>query len=337
MAVSSGPRKVTIADVARRAGVSKTTVSHVLSGNRPVAGGTRQRVERAVRDLGYRPDGLARGLRIRRSHTVALILPDMTNPFYPVLARGLEDELAGLGYRTFVCNTDAEPSREAEYVLDVFDRRVDGIVLVSFHLGAQDLAAVLDAGMPVVSVGADVIDDPRVDVVRADDERGAFEATSHLVARGHRSIAMIEGAKGTGLLRNLGYRRALEASGLRFDSSITVSGAWTRSGGAKAMLELLWVDLAPTAVFCANDVMAIGAMDVASDSGLTVGRDVAIVGYDDIEAAALVRPGLTTMMNPAYDTGRVAGELLAERMTGAHTGGRRTVVLPCRLIERDSS
>jgi LacI family transcriptional regulator len=103
------------------------------------------------------------------------------------------------------------------------------------------------------------------------------------------------------------------------------------------MLELLWVDPAPTAVFCANDVMAIGAMDVASDAGRTVGRDVAIVGYDDIEAAALVRPGLTTMMNPAYDTGRVAGELLAERMTGAHTGGRRTVVLPCRLIERDSS
>ena len=337
MGLPSAPRKVTIADVARRAGVSKTTVSHVLSRKRPVAEGTRRRVERAVAKLGYRPDGLARGLRTRRSHTVALILPDITNPFYPVLARGLEDSLAGAGYRTFVCNTDAHQANELEFVFDVFHRRVDGIVLVSYFLTADRLRGVLDTGMPLVSIGGEVIDDPRVDVVRADDERGAFDATAHLVARGHRVIAMIEGAEGSGLPRTLGYRRALEAGGIPFDPARTAHGGWTRSGGAKAMQELLLVDPVPTAVFCGNDLMAIGAMDAARDAGLVIGRDLALVGYDDIEAAALVHPALTTMLNPAYETGRVAGELLVERMSGTYQGPRRTVILPCRLIERESS
>jgi len=330
-------RKVTIADVAERAGVSKTTVSHVLSRNRPVASGTSARVELAVAELGYRPDGLARSLRTRRSHTVALIIPDITNPFYPVLARGLEDSLAQVGYRTFVCNTDAEEEQELEYISDAFHRRVDGVVLVTFCLTADRLPRVLESGMPLVSIGGEIIDHPRVDVVRADDERGAFDATSHLIRRGHRNIAMIQGPEGSGLPRNQGYRRAMEAAGIPFDPRRTRAGGWTRSGGAKAMQDLLLMEPAPNAVFCGNDLMAIGAMDTARDAGLVIGRDLALVGYDDIEAAALVHPGLTTMLNPAYDTGRVAGELLLERMTGGYQGERRSVVLPCRLIERESS
>ena len=150
-------RKVTIADVAERAGVSKTTVSHVLSRNRPVASGTSARVELAVAELGYRPDGLARSLRTRRSHTVALIIPDITNPFYPVLARGLEDGLAQAGYRTFVCNTDSEEEQELEYISDAFHRRVDGVVLVTFYLTADRLPHVLESGMPLVSIGVLVL------------------------------------------------------------------------------------------------------------------------------------------------------------------------------------
>jgi LacI family transcriptional regulator len=327
--------RTTISEVAERAGVSRTTVSHVLSGNRPVATRTRERVERTIEELGFRPNGLARSLRIKRSDTVALIIPDITNPFYPVVARGLDDAMSGR-YRTYICNTDAIRERELEFVEDVFDRHVDGMVIVAFQIGASDLRHILDLGMPVVSLGGSV-DDERVDVVLTDDEHGAFEATRHLIARGHERIGMIRGAEGTDLQRFAGYRRALETEGMQFDPALTAIGGWTRREGSDAMRSLLAVPDPPKAVFSANDLMAIGAMDAATEAGLSLPRDLALVGYDDIEAAALVSPPLTTVVNPAYEAGLAAGRLLADRMTGGYTGERREIVLPSRLVERGST
>jgi LacI family transcriptional regulator len=333
-----GPgERVTIEAVAARAGVSKTTVSHVLSGNRPVAPETRARVESAVAEMAYRPDGLARSLRTRRSHMVALIIPDITNPFYPVLARGLEDCLVPSGYLPFICSTDAKPDLERDFVADVVSRRVDGIVMVSFHPEEARMSRVIESGMPVVSVGGGVLDDPRIDVVQADDERGAFDAVTHLLRRGHRCIAMIEGAPGSGLSRNAGYAHALEAAGIAPDAAVAVPGHWTREGGRGAMRRLLAARPRPTAVFCANDLMALGAIDEIAAAGLEVGGEVAIVGYDDIEAAGLLASGLTTVSNPAYETGREAGRLLLERMTGSYEGPQRRVVVPCTLVERGSA
>ena len=328
--------RVTIGDVARHAQISKTTVSHVLSGKRPVAPPTRARVEAAIRELGYRPDGLARSLRTQRTHMIALVIPDITNPFYPLLARGLEDGMAG-AYRTFICNSDRHPEREQEFLEDVADRRADGIVLDSFTLSPEWIEEVVTEGVPVVRIGTTVIDDPGYDTVHADDERGAFEATTHLIERGHRRIAMIQGPPGAGGQRNEGYRRALEAWDTPADPSLVVSGAWTRAGGAAAAARLLQLGDPPTAIFCANDLMAMGAMDAARDLGLTVPGDVALVGYDDVEAAAMVSPPLTTVSNPAYETGLLAGILLRERITGEYRGEPRTVTLPCRLIERSTS
>jgi LacI family transcriptional regulator len=327
--------RTTIAEVAERAGVSRTTVSHVLSGNRPVAPTTRDRVERTIDELGFRPNGLARSLRIQRSDTIALIIPDITNPYYPVLARGLDDAMSG-GYRTYICNTDAVRERELEFVADVSDRHVDGMVIVPFQIGAADLAPFLDMGMPIVCLGGRV-DDQRVDAVLTDDEHGAFEATRHLILRGHARVAMIRGAEGTDLPRFAGYRRALDTSGLALEPGLTAVGDWTRPGGARAMRELFATPDAPTAVFSANDLMAIGAMDAAREAALSIPADLALVGYDDIEAAALVDPPLTTVLNPAYEAGRAAGRLLAERMTGGYSGERREVVLQTRLVDRGSA
>jgi LacI family transcriptional regulator, galactose operon repressor len=327
--------RTTIAEVAELAGVSRTTVSHVLSGNRPVAAPTRERVERTIEELGFRPNGLARSLRNKRSDTVALIIPDITNPFYPVLARGLDDAMSGR-YRTYICNTDADRERELEFAADVSDRHVDGIVIVAFQIGAPELRHILDQGMPVVSLGGGV-DDRRVDVVLTDDEHGAFEATHHLILRGHTRIGMIRGAEGTDIPRFTGYRRALETRGIPFDAELTTIGDWTRPGGARGMRELLTVPDPPTAVFSANDLMAIGAMDAARDTGLSLPEDLALVGYDDIEAAALVSPSLTTVVNPAYEAGQAAGRLLADRMTGGYRDERREVVLRSRLVERGST
>lgn len=208
-------RRPTIAEVAVRAGVSQTTVSHVVTGNRPVAAATRTRVERAVEELGYRPNGLARSLRMRRTHTVALIIPDITNPFYPTLARGLDDAL-GVQYRALICNTDADRERERAFAADVSDRSADGIVIVAFRIAARDLDDILSSGMPVVSIG-DRIDDPRVDLVLPDDEHGSFEATRHLVSTGHDRIGLIWEPKGPGRHRLEGYRRALREAGIPFD------------------------------------------------------------------------------------------------------------------------
>ncbi len=334
-AIMARNSRTTIAEVAELAGVSRTTVSHVLSGNRPVAATTRERVERTIDQLRFRPNGLARSLRIQRSDTIALIIPDITNPFYPVLARGLDDAMSGR-YRTYVCNTDAVREHELEFVADVSDRHVDGMVIVPFQIEAPDLSHILDLGMPVVSLGGRV-DDPRVDVVLTDDEHGAFEATRHLVLRGHRRVGMIRGAEGTDLQRFTGYRRALDVTGIPFESGLTAIGDWTRPGGSRAMHALLAVPDPPTAVFSANDLMAIGAMDAARDAGLSLPGDLALVGYDDIEAAALVSPPLTTVVNPAYEAGRAAGRLLADRMTGGYTGERREVVLHSRLVDRGST
>lgn len=327
--------RTTIAEVAEVAGVSRTTVSHVLSGNRPVAAPTRERVERTIDELGFRPNGLARSLRIKRSDTVALIIPDISNPFYPVLARGLDDAMSGR-YRTYICNTDAVRERELEFAADVSDRHVDGMVIVAFQIGAPDLRHILDLGMPIVSLGGSV-DDRRVDVVLTDDEHGAFEATRHLILRGHKRVGMIRGAEGTDLQRFTGYRRALETKGVPFDPELTAIGDWTRPGGSRAMRALLAVPDPPTAFFSANDLMAIGAMDAAREAGLSLPGDLALVGYDDIEAAALVSPPLTTVVNPAYEAGRAAGRLLADRMTGGYMGERREVVLHSRLVERGST
>jgi LacI family transcriptional regulator len=330
-------RRVTIADVAHHAGVSKTTVSHVLSGRRPVAFATSERVEASIRELGYRPDGLARSLRTRRSHLVALLIPDITNPFYPVLARGLESGMDGAGYRVVICNTDSRSESELEFVGEMADRRVDGIVLDSSSIGVDELRELTGPGLPVVWIGAEGSAHPGIDSVTSDDEQGAFDVTMHLIRRGCVRVAMIDGTPSSGTPRTLGHLRALTEAGRSNGSAIVRHGGWIREGGAVAMAELLEDTPAPDGVFCANDLMAIGALDTTRARGLRVPEDIAIAGFDDIDAAAIVTPPLTSVVNPAFETGRVAGALLMARMTGAYAGPQRAVTLPCRLIARASA
>jgi LacI family transcriptional regulator len=332
----ASPQRVTIADVALLAEVSKTTVSHVLSGKRPVAQSTRKRVEEAIEELGYRPDGLARSLRSRRSHMVALMIPDITNPYYPLLARGLEEGIGG-GYRTFICNTDGAADREKEFLEEVTDRMVDGIVIDSFMMSPDKIRAVVGGRTPIILIGTTVMDAPGFDAVHSDDEHGAFDATMHLFRLGHRRVGMIQGPPGAGGGRNEGYLRALDEASAPLDPDLVASDEWTRPGGTGAARRLLQRPNRPTGIFCANDLMALGAMDAASELGLDVPGDIAIVGFDDIEAAGMVTPGLTTVSNPAYETGRLAGIMLRERMTGRYSGTPRTVTLPSRLIVRAST
>jgi LacI family transcriptional regulator len=331
-------RDVTIVDVARHAGVSITTVSHALSGNRPVAEATRTRIERAIQELGYRPNAFARGLRTERSHMVSLIIPDITNPYYPVLARGMQDALLAGDYQMFICSADGRKEQEQKFLSDSLERRADGIAVAAFATTARLLAPALRTSTPIVSIGP-TIQHASVDCVRTDDVAGSRDATRYLVDKGYDPIGMIGGPPGMSPSDNRleGHRAALREAGIRFDRRLVALGDFTRAAGARAMEELLSRERQPRAVLCANDLMAIGAMDAVRAAGLRVPRDVALVGYDDMEAAALLTPDLTTVLNPAYEMGHVCGRLLLERMTGMHRGPRREVVVPHRLVRRASA
>jgi LacI family transcriptional regulator len=328
--------RVTIAQVADRAGVSATTVSHVLSGKRVVGAATRGTVMEAIRELGYRPNAVARNLRTQKSHMIAVVVPDITNPFYAVLTRGLADAVDAAGYGTYVCNTDGVHEREAKFFADVMDRGVDGIVFASGETASEVTFTPADHRTPIICIG-DQLDHPLCDAVVPDDEAGSREAAAFLAARGYQRIAMIQGPPRYGGARTAGFRAALRAAKQKVAPERLVRGDWTRAGGRRAMKTLMGLPQPPDAVFCANDLMAIGALDVAHELGLEVPSQLAIVGFDDVDAATIVSPPLTTVRNSAYEAGSTAGELLLSRMGGRHTGPGRTVVLPCPLIERGSA
>lgn len=322
--------------VADAAGVSKTTVSHVISGNRPVSAATRRRVERVMEEMGFRPNFFAQALKSQRSHTVALIVQDLTNPFYPALARGLQRSVAAQDQVVMLFDASAGTALMHAFVEAVVQRKADGVVTAASD-AEDELADLLRAGIAVVAVGSGLTALP-IDWVSADDARIGADATRHLYEHGHRRIATISGPPDgePGAARLAGHRSAMRELGLRLDPALWAAGDWTRDGGARAMRELLSQEEPPTAVFCANDLTAIGALDAAFAAGLDVPRDLAIVGVDDIDAAALVRPALTTVRVPAEEIGRAAGDLLLHRIAAGHTDAHRHVHVQHTLISRDS-
>jgi LacI family transcriptional regulator len=328
--------RATIAQVATRAGVSTTTVSHVLSGKRAVGARTRGNVLAAIEELGYRPNRAARHLRTRRSHMVAVVVPDLTNPFYAVLTRGLADALDAADYGTYVCNTDGVHEREEKIFRDAFDRGVDGIVLAARETATKVSFSGAELATPLVCIG-DHLPHPQCDAVVADDQHGSCEAAEFLVSRGYRSIAMVQGPARSGVARTRGFVAAMHAAERAVPRHLMVRGDWTRGGGYEAVKGLLALDDPPDAVFCANDLMAIGALDVAREQGLRVPDDLAVVGFDDVDAATIVTPALTTVRNPSYEAGLAAGDLLLTRMSGEHRGAARTVTLTCPLVVRSSA
>jgi DNA-binding LacI/PurR family transcriptional regulator len=313
--VDQSARRATIRDVARLAGVSPATVSQVLNGSRPVAAATRERTLEVISQLGYRPNIFGRGLRTRRSHLVGVVLPDLSNPFYPALVRGVQDRLGSKGYHAVIGNTDGDPMRERELLAELMDRGVDGLVHVSFTLRSTDFSAIASRGVPLVVIGMAA----GFDHVHTNDFRAAFEMTTYLLDAGYSSVAHIAGPVGTGPSgpRLAGYRAAMGRLGLRGPKAPVVHGDFSMPGGEKAFVKLLESGLITRAIFCANDLMALGVIQAAQAYGLRVPEDVAVAGFDDIYVASLVRPALTTVGHPAGELGSVAAGLLFERIGGA--------------------
>lgn len=328
---------VTIEDVASAANVSVTTVSHVFSGKRPVSEATKARVRDAARRLGYRPSAIAQSLRVQRTDTVMIILPDITNPFYPDFARGAQDVLRAAGYHSLLGNTDGLAAEELRFLEEAYSRRVDGVIFMGFRLASDELLTFTEAGLALVTVGPS-LPGKLVDSVRFDDEAGARRAVEYLLST-HESVAFISGEQDApvSVSRRAGYDAALRAAGRRTPDGYVVAADFTRVGGRAGMRELLAHPVPPTAVFCANDLVAMGALDVLKERGLRVPEDVAIVGCDDIELASVVTPKLTTVRHPAAELGRQAAALLVSRMSKDFNGSGREVVIGTELILRESA
>ncbi|MFO7274322.1 MAG: LacI family DNA-binding transcriptional regulator [Bacillota bacterium] len=329
---------MTIRDVARRAGVGVATVSRVLNGKGYVKAETRQRVLAAAEELGYVPSQLARGLVRRLSGTVGLVVPDITNPFFPLITRGVEDAASEAGYTVFLCNADNDPELEAQDVRKLRERRVDGVIFVGTSERRELVDQLLADDIPVVVMDRQV-NHTEVDMVLVDNLAGARAAVRHLMELGHRRIAHAAGPPSTrtGQDRCQGYRQALEEAGIPYDPACVVWGDFTFESGIRAGQVLLGRSPQPTAVFAGNDLIALGVIRAAEEAGLSVPDDLSVVGFDDIQMAALVCPGLTTVRQPAREMGRLAMTMLLERIRGEFTGpGRRQVFQP-ELIVRGTT
>ncbi|HUS17777.1 MAG TPA: LacI family DNA-binding transcriptional regulator [Chloroflexia bacterium] len=322
-------KKVTIRDVARHAGVSVATVSHVVNDTHYVTPELHSRVYTAISTLNYQPNRLARALSQKAIPLLALVVPDIGNPYWSAVARAVQDITDPHNYSVIVCSSDGQPEREARFLRSI-SGWVSGLILHPYHLTSEHVNRLSSQGVPVVVLGdfaATEMQPPHWDQVTSNNLGGARMAVEHLIGLGHRRIAFIEGQADTpsSLKRLAGYRASMEEASLPVDERWIVPGDYTQAGGRRAMAALLELPERPTAVFCANDLSALGALNVAQMRGMHVPADLSIVGFDDIDEAALASPPLTTISQRPQLVGTVIAETLIERLHGRTEPARRAV------------
>ncbi len=331
-------KAITIIDVAKESGVSVGTVSNVLNDADWVGEEYREKVHRAVEKMRYRRNLLAGSLKTKRTKIIGLIVPDIRMGFWPEVARGIEDVASDLGYNVMLCNSDEHVEKEASYIEVLRSKMVDGIL----YSGSQEdtaenepLKVLLGGNIPVVMLERYFEYLPFPEVI-VDNLQGGYEATIHLLKLGHRKIGFISGPISLINVQNrfAGYKKALEEFQVPFDNSLVEEGMFTFESGYTAMKKLLSKDNKLTAVFAANDPMAIGALHAIKDSGLDVPKDIAIVGFDNVDMASYVDPPLTTVAQPMYELGSTAMKILLRLINKEKV--EKKVVLKTKLIVRKS-
>jgi LacI family transcriptional regulator len=333
-------------DVARLAGVSRATVSYVLNGTTngrvPISDETRQRVLEAIAELGYQPDARAQALRSGNTKTIALIIPDLRNPHFCEYATGIEEAARASGYHMLLSSTTLNDEYAEEVFKDLSRRRFDGLIIASsFILESKEAQATLDqvrkSGLPIVELS----DNYGVDSVATDYREATREVMDYLLSLGHRRIGLIYGVGGVGGHeladdRIEPYRAGLNAAHLAIDPDLIVDCGPTIEDGYQASLKLLGLATRPTAIIAINDLLAIGALRAAADSGLQVPKDISFVGYDNILMANYLLPRLTTITKDALTSGRKAFELLLARIQDPDLP-RQVIYGRARLIIREST
>ncbi len=329
----------TLKNVAELAGVDVSTASRVLNGNAfRVRETTRQKVLVAARQLGYQPNALARSLRVGKTNIFALLIPDITNPFFAELSKGAEDATASYGYSLILCNTEDRADSEEEYIRALRERQIDGFLLATAHNGGTAVRNLIDANYPLVLVNRR-IRGLRTGYVVADDTSGAKQAVSYLLSLGHRRIAHISGylSADTARRRLDAFRSVMTAHGLAAEAhELIVESDFTFQGGREAMGKLLDLPVPPTAVFAANDALALGAIATARSRGFEIPTDISIVGFNDIALSQFSHPALTTVRTSAYEMGALAAQMLLKVVKGEDKNPAG-IVLRCELVVREST
>ncbi|HNP73837.1 MAG TPA: LacI family DNA-binding transcriptional regulator [Kouleothrix sp.] len=329
---------VTINEVAEHAGVSPMTVSRVINGSQRVRAETRTRVEQAIAELGYVPNSLARGLSRQKAGTLALIVPDVANPFFTLIVRGAENVARRAGYRVILCNTESDLEREHEYVQEMLAHRVEGILIAPANdRSLRHMRIIQRHGVPFVLLDRAVAG-MECDLVQGDSVGSARQLVEHLVRLGHSRIALLGGEPEISTTRDRvqGYRQGLQGAGLAWDPALEIHSRYEITGGYQAAQRMLELPTLPTALLAVNNVVAVGVVLALRERGLEVPRDFALACFDDIEYASLLFPFLTAMVQPAESFGTLATQLLLDRIDGRGSEQRRHVVLASELIVRAS-
>ena len=331
----------TLRDVAALAGVHPATASRALNpGTRSlISPKTADRVLRAAEQLGYQPNAVARSLRTSRSSSIGVVVPDLTNPLFPPIVRGIEDALAPHGYVLLIVNTDNDPELEDRLISSLRSRSIDGLILATARLGHPLLRVPAAAGFPVVLANRRTEGGAPFPSVTADEASGVHAAVSHLVALGHHRIAHIAGPQdtSTGLNRLRAFRSAMHEHGVPVDAAlIRRTSAWLEDEGARALSDLLEAGRPFSAVFAGNDMLALGCYDVLAERDLRCPEDLSVVGFNDMPLVDKLRPGLTTVHIPHYDIGWEAGRMMLEQLTRGEQQAK-AVLMPVSLSVRQST
>jgi LacI family transcriptional regulator len=331
---------VTIRDVARMAEVHPGTVSRALNEQTRalVNPETAARVLRAADELGYRPNPIARGLKTSRSYTVGVLIPDLTNPLFPPIVRGIEDRLGAAGYTPLIVNTDNDPERERSHIEAMLARQVDGLIAATARLDVTVLTEAAAAGIPLVLVNRS-LEDGSAAAVTVDDRKGIGLAVDHVAGLGHRLIGHVAGPQNvsTGHLRHLGFTEAIHEAGLTVDPGhVSCAGAFTEPEGARACAAVLEHEPRVTAIVAANDRLAMGCYDTLARLGLTCPSDVSIVGFNDMPFIDRLQPPLTSVRVPQREIGSTAAELLLAQLSDGGDPARQILLDP-ELVVRAST
>jgi DNA-binding LacI/PurR family transcriptional regulator len=344
------PKKpVTLADIAAQAAVTPMTVSRVINGTGYVHVETRERVLKVAREMNYRRNGLARGLKRQCTETVGMVIGDIANPFAAELSRGVREVLEQHGYSLFICVSEHSAKEDVQAFDSLADHRADGIIVATraSKSGNERLGELIDSGLPVSLIGRD-FRHAHADLVMADNLKGGYEATRHLIDLGHKRIGFIGVSltEGLRLRRFQGYLEALNEHGLRVDDHLIVGGRKiadqmpgysTEEMGYDGMIKLLQLKRRPTAIIARNDYTAMGALNAIKRAGLRIPEDIAVVGYDDIPLASHTSPTLTTVRQPTREQGRMAAEFLLRRIEGDRDQPRAEKTFDCELVIREST
>jgi LacI family transcriptional regulator, galactose operon repressor len=329
---------VTMRQIAERADVSIGTVSHVINGTAAVRDKLRQRVLEAIRSLGYQPSQLGRGLRRNQTSMLGMIVPDITNPFFPAVVRGAEDVAYKSSYSIVLCNTDNDPSKEISYLDELRSYRPAGLLVIPAvdSAIARHLKALFTSGPPVVCIDRRA-DGWTGDALLVDNEAGAYSATRHLLRVGHRQLAVVTGPMHlTNAVERLkGFQRALKEARVKVEPEYIQEARFDRDSGYEAALRVLRMLPRPTAVFACNDLMAFGVLMAARELRLRCPEELSIVGFDNLDFTEFTAPALTTVHQPGYQLGATAARVLLERI-GGMKGPPKTIVLPTELKIRSS-